>query len=183
MPVELEAEEKIKIPESVSVEKHKDELKVSGENGEIVKRFSHPTIEIEIDDEEVILRVDRPSKKEKALLGTYKSHIENMVKGAQEDFVYKLKILYSHFPMEVTAEQDNVVIKNFVGENKPRNAKIVGDTKAQIEGSEVIIRGPDKEAVAQTAANIESTTKISKADPRVFQDGIYIIEKAGKPLS
>jgi len=183
MPVEIESEEKIKIPESVSVEKHKDELKVSGENGEVIKRFTHPTIKIEIDEDEVALRVDRPSKKEKALQGTYKSHIENMIKGAQEDFVYKLKILYSHFPMEVTAEQNKVVIKNFVGENKPREAKIVGSTKAEVDGNEVIVRGPDKEAVAQTAANIESTTKITKADPRVFQDGIYITEKAGKPLS
>ncbi len=183
MPIELESEERIEIPENVSVEKHKDELKVSGENGEVVKRFTHPTINIEIEEDEVILRVDRPSKKERALQKTYKSHIENMIKGAQEDFVYKLKILYSHFPMEVTAEQDKVVIKNFVGENKPRIAKIVGSTEAKIDGNEVTVSGPDKEAVAQTAANIESTTKISKSDPRVFQDGIYITEKAGKPLS
>jgi len=183
MPVELESEEKIKIPENVSVEKHKDELKVSGENGEIVKKFTHPSIRIEIEDEDVVLSTERPSKKEKALQGTYKSHIENMIKGAQEDFVYKLKILYSHFPMEVTSEQDKVVIKNFVGENKPRTADIIGATKAEIDGDQIIVKGPDKEAVAQTAANIESTTKISKADPRVFQDGIYITEKAGKPLS
>ncbi|MBS3781727.1 MAG: 50S ribosomal protein L6 [Candidatus Thermoplasmatota archaeon] len=183
MPVELESEERIKIPENVSVEKQDDELRVSGENGEIVKRFSHPVIEIEIDEKEVVLKVYRPSKKAKALQKTYKSHINNMIQGAQEDFVYKLKILYSHFPMEVTSEQDKVVIKNFVGENKPRNAKIVGSTEAEVDGNQIIVRGPDKEAVAQTAANIESTTKISKADPRVFQDGIYITEKAGKPLS
>ena len=183
MPVELEAKEEIKIPENVSVEKHNDEIKVSGENGEVVKTFSHPSIIFEVEDERVILRVDRPSKKEKALLGTYSSHVENMIKGAQEDFVYKLKILYSHFPMEVTAEQDKVVIKNFVGENKPRDAEVIGSTEAEVDGNQITVRGPDKEAVAQTAANIESTTKISKADPRVFQDGIYITEKAGKPVS
>ncbi len=183
MPVELMSEEKVKVPENVSVEKQKDELKVSGENGEIVKKFSHPTIEIEINDEEVVLKVERPSKKEKAQLGTFKSHLENMIKGAQEDFVYKLKIIYSHFPMEVTSEQDMMVIKNFVGENKPRKAKIIGSTEAEVDGNEITVKGPDKEAVAQTAANIESATKISNVDPRVFQDGIYITEKAGKPLN
>lgn len=182
MPVELESEEKIKIPENVSVKKQDGELKVSGENGKVTKKFPHPSIKIEIDDDEVVLRVDRPSKKEKALQGTYRSHIENMIEGAREDFVYKLKILYSHFPMEVTSEQDKIVIKNFVGENKPRNAEIIGSTEAEVDGNQIILRGPDKEAVAQTAANIESTTMISKADPRVFQDGIYITEKAGKPL-
>ncbi len=182
MAIELIAEERIDLPEDVSVERTKDELKISGENGEVVKNFSHPTIKLEITDDEIILKVDKPSKKERAQLGTFRSHIENMVKGAQEDFVYKLKIIYSHFPMEVTAEQSKVVIKNFVGENKPREAKIIGSTEAKIDGNEITVKGPDKEAVAQTAANIESATKISKADPRVFQDGIYITEKAGKSL-
>lgn len=182
MPVELISEEKVELPEDVSVEKQKDELKVYGENGEVVKSFSHPTIEIKARDDEIILSIETPSKKEKAQLGTYKSHIENMIEGAQEDFVYKLKIIYSHFPMEVTPEQDELVIKNFVGENKPRKAKIIGSTEAEVDGNELTVRGPDKDAVAQTAANIESATKISKADPRVFQDGIYITEKAGKPV-
>ncbi len=182
MPVEAKLEERIEIPENVNVEKRKEELVVSGENGEIQKKFEHPSIHIDIEDDEVVLTVDEPSKREKALAGTYKSHIENMIKGSKENFVYKLKIIYSHFPMEVTSEGNEVVIKNFVGENKPRRARIVGSAKATIEGDQVIVKGPDKEAVAQTAANIESMTKIPKADPRVFQDGIYITEKSGKPL-
>ncbi|MFP3871935.1 MAG: 50S ribosomal protein L6 [Candidatus Natronoplasma sp.] len=182
MPVVTILEERIEIPEDVSVEKRKYELIVSGENGEVKKKFAHPGIQIEVEEDEVVLTVDEPSKKEKALAGTYRSHIENMIEGAQEDFVYKLKIIYSHFPMEVTSEGDEVVIKNFVGENKPRRAKVLGSTEAKIEGDQVIVSGPDKEAVAQTAANIESMTKISKVDPRVFQDGIYITEKAGKPV-
>ncbi|MEF8873231.1 MAG: 50S ribosomal protein L6 [Candidatus Thermoplasmatota archaeon] len=182
MPVEAKLKERIEIPEDVSVEKRKDELIVSGENGEVEKKFDHPSIVVDVEGDEVVLTVEEPSKREKALAGTYRSHIENMIKGSREDFVYKLKIIYSHFPMEVTSEGDEVVIKNFVGENKPRRAKIVGSTEATIEGDQVIVKGPDKEAVAQSAANIESMTKISKADPRVFQDGIYITEKAGKPL-
>ncbi len=182
MPVAAKIEEKIEIPENVSVEEHGDEIKVSGENGESSKKFTHPTIHVSVEDEEIVVHVEEPSKQEKALLGTYKSHVDNMVQGAQEDFVYKLKIIYSHFPMEVNADQNNVIIKNFVGENKPRKAPIEGPTKVEIEGDEVVVRGPDKEAAAQTAANIEATTQISKADPRVFQDGIYITEKAGKAV-
>ena len=183
MTLELKAEEKIEVPEEVTVEMDNNELKVSGENGQLTREFSHPRINIEINEEEVNLVVDQPSKSDKALLGTYKSHIDNMIQGAQEDFVYKLKIIYSHFPMEVTAEQDEVVVRNFVGESKPRRAKIVGSTKAEIDGDEVTVKGPNKEHVSQTAANIESTTNISRTDPRVFQDGIYITEKAGKPIS
>ncbi len=182
MALELKAEEEIEIPEGLTVEKRGDELRVSGENGELVRTLSHPKIHLEVEDDKVKLEVDKPSKSDKALLGTYRAHINNMIKGAQEDFIYKLKIIYSHFPMEVTAEQDEVVIKNFVGENKARRAKIRGSTKAQIDGDEITIRGPNKEDVAQTTANIESATKISGKDPRVFQDGIYLVEKTGKSI-
>ncbi len=42
----------------------------------------------------------------------------------------------------------------------------------------MILSGPDIERVGQSAANIERTTKIRDYDPRVFQDGIYIVDKA-----
>jgi large subunit ribosomal protein L6 len=35
--------------------------------------------------------------------------------------------------------------------------------------------------VSQTAANIEQSTRIKGFDPRVFQDGIYIVAKAEAP--
>ncbi len=38
--------------------------------------------------------------------------------------------------------------------------------------------GHDVEIVGQSAANIERTTRIRDYDPRVFQDGIYLIEHA-----
>jgi large subunit ribosomal protein L6 len=45
-----------------------------------------------------------------------------------------------------------------------------------------VLTGSDLEQVSQTAANIERATKIRGFDPRVFQDGIYITEKAGRPI-
>jgi large subunit ribosomal protein L6 len=47
----------------------------------------------------------------------------------------------------------------------------------EIRGQEVIVEGIDKEECGQTAANLEQATKIKDKDPRVFQDGIYIVEK------
>ena len=49
--------------------------------------------------------------------------------------------------------------------------------KVTVNGDEVVVTGIDKEKVGNTAANIESATRIRKRDPRVFQDGIYIVEK------
>lgn len=182
MPIVAKLEEKINIPEDVKVEMMGREIKISGPNGENKRSFTDKRIDIEAHSDKIILSVKNPTKREKALLGTYTSHIKNMVEGVQEDFEYKLKILYSHFPVKVRAERDEVVIENFFGEQKPRRAEIVGDTTVKIQGDIVTVRGCNKEQVAQTAANIESTTRVKNVDTRVFQDGIYIIEKAGKPI-
>jgi large subunit ribosomal protein L6 len=100
-----------------------------------------------------------------------------MIKGVTEGFEYGMKIVYSHFPMKTTVKKDGFIIENFLGEAAPRKAKIVGETKVQISGDEVTVKGLNKEEVGQTAANIELATYIKHYDPRVFQDGIYIVNK------
>ena len=52
-----------------------------------------------------------------------------------------------------------------------------GDAKVSVKGDEVTITGVNKEDVGQTMANLEQATKIRGKDPRVFQDGIYLVSK------
>ncbi len=182
MPIAAKLEKVVKIPDDVNFNRTGDEIEISGPNGTISRRFPDKRIDIDLIENEISLSVKDPSKREKALLGTYNSHLQNMVDGVQKDFEYKLKIVYSHFPVKVRSEGDEVVIENFVGEKKPRRAPILGETKVDIQGDEVFVKGLNKEDVAQTAANIESATRIKNTDNRVFQDGIYIIEKAGRQI-
>lgn len=182
MPLAAKLENIVEIPDDVNVKRSGDEVEVSGPNGTIKRRFTDRRVDIDINSDRIELLVKDPSKREKALLGTYTSHLQNIIEGVQKDFEYKLKIVYSHFPVKVRSEGDEVVIENFVGEKKPRRAPILGDTKVDIKGDEVLVKGLHKEDVAQTAANIESATRIRNTDNRVFQDGIYIIEKAGRPI-
>ena len=100
-----------------------------------------------------------------------------MIKGVKNGFEYRMKIVYSHFPMKTTVRKDGLYIENFLGESSPRKAKIIGSTKVQVSGDEVILTGNNKEDTGQTAANIELATNIKGYDPRVFQDGIYIVSK------
>ena len=60
--------------------------------------------------------------------------------------------------------------------------KIKEGVKVAVEGDKVKVEGTDKELVGQTAANIETLTKIKGRDRRIFQDGIFIINKGGKEL-
>ncbi|MEM2816736.1 MAG: 50S ribosomal protein L6, partial [Candidatus Bathyarchaeia archaeon] len=105
------------------------------------------------------------------------AHINNMIIGVRKGFTYKLKIVFSHFPISVKVQGKTVIIENFTGERNPRRAKIIGDVKVKVAGDDILIQGINIEDVSQTAANIEQATKIRKKDPRVFLDGIYVYER------
>jgi large subunit ribosomal protein L6 len=69
-----------------------------------------------------------------------------------------------------------VNIENFIGERYPRIATIAENVEVSVKGDDVIVSGPDKEAIGQTSTNIRRACRIKEKDPRVFQDGIYLYE-------
>lgn len=171
--------EKVKIPPGVSVSIAGPKIKVKGPKGELQRELWSPEIAIKMQDSTVLIETPSERRKSRALVGTFASHISNMIKGVVEGYECRLKIVYAHFPIQVKLEGDKVSIVNFLGEKRPRKAQIVGkETKVKITADEVVVTGIDKEAVGQTAANIEQATRIKGYDPRVFQDGIYITRKA-----
>ncbi len=175
--------EVVKIPEGISVEILDGDIKITGPKGEISKKLHYSGIKLYKEDDSVVIEMEYPKKTQRALIGTFASHIKNMSTGVTEGFEYKLKIIYAHFPMTVKVVGDAVEISNFLGEKVPRKAKIVGkDAKVSIKGSEVTVSGISIEDVGQTAANIEQATKIKRRDRRVFQDGIYLTERNGVPI-
>ncbi|RME55504.1 50S ribosomal protein L6 [Candidatus Woesearchaeota archaeon] len=171
----------LEIPEGVTVELN-ESLKVKGPNGEVNKNLNHPTVEIVVEENKVIVKPKKLTKKEKSLINTYVAHIKNMFKGVTEGFTYKLKVCSGHFPMSVSVEGDKLVVKNFLGEKVPRTAKLLPNVKVEVNGDDVVVTGADKEAVGQTAANIEQSTRITNRCKTRFQDGIWITEKAGKVM-
>lgn len=142
-------------------------------------RFFHAEeIMFEKKDGKIVLRAEKDSKQINAVLNSVEAHITNMVKGLQKDYEYKLAIVYSHFPMTVAVKGSFVEISNFGGEKKTRKARIFGTTSVQVKGKEILVKGHDKEATGQTAASIENASHVRGGkDKRVFQDGIYIVER------
>ncbi len=177
MPVADVVKYKITVPEGVEARLDGFELHIKGPKGELVREFKHTRVKMKIEDGKIIIYCPLPKKKEYALAGTWRAHVLNMIKGVKEGFEYQLKILYAHFPMKVSVKENKVVIENFMGERSPRYAEIFGDTKVEIKGDVVIVKSINKEHAGQTAANIEKATRIKNRDPRVFQDGIYIVKK------
>ena len=167
----------VEIPEGVEGKLEGRIVTIKGEKGELVRDFSHAPINIQLDGKTVTVQASWPRKKEAALVGTIRSHIQNMIKGVTKGFTYKLKIVFSHFPITVKIKEKTLTIENFTGERNPRKAKIMGDTKVTVKGDDIIVQGINLEDVSQTAANIQNATKIRNKDPRVFLDGIYVYEK------
>ncbi len=176
--------EEVPIPEGVEVKVEGKRVTVKGPKGELTRDFSHArgvliSVVEEGGEKKVKVEAYFANRRKKALVGTIASHIENMITGVTKGFRYKMKIVYSHFPINVKVDEKNklIYIENFLGEKAPRVAKIHGNVKITVKGDDVIIEGINIEEVGQTAANIEQATKVKEFDRRVFMDGIYIYER------
>jgi len=176
--IELEVD----IPENVDVEIKENAVIVKGNLGELTREFPPRPVKISKKNNSIRLSIDSNKRRQKAVLGTYMGHIQNMIRGVSEGITYKLRIVYSHFPMSIRVQENTLLIENFLGEKHPRKTKILENVSVDVKGQDVTVTGIDKENVAQTAANLEQATRINGLDPRVFQDGIYIVEKDGKEI-
>jgi large subunit ribosomal protein L6 len=170
----------ITLPDDVSASVDHLDLTVEGPNGSVTRRLWYPDVTVSVADGAVHIDTPETDAKTLATVGTFRSHVENMVHGVTDGWEYEMKVFYSHFPMQVNVEGDEVVIENVLGERAPRRAPIHGDTEVSVDGEEITLSGPNIEDVGQTAADIEQLTRVSGKDTRVFQDGVYITSKPNR---
>ncbi len=167
----------IPIPDGVVVNVENRKVTVRGTKATLTRDFAYSSVSIETDGKNVRVSAKWPRKKEASLVGTIESHVKNMITGVTKGFTYKMKIVFSHFPITVKVQGKAVLVENFTGERRPRHAKILGDVKVKLEPEDIIIQGANLEDVSQTAANIERMTRVTNKDPRVFLDGLYVYER------
>jgi large subunit ribosomal protein L6 len=172
-----EVARQVEIPDGVKVQVADGTVTIKGPKGELSRRLWYPGIEILKEESHLVVNSKFDRKHQRAMVGTLAAHIGNMITGVTSGFEYKMKVVYSHFPIQLKASPNEVTISNFLGERKPRNAKIIAGTKVNLGKDEVTVSGIDKEKVGQTMANIEQATRVKGFDVRVFQDGIYLVEK------
>ena len=167
----------IQVPDNVDATLQGKKVSVKGAKGSLTRDFSFAPIAIEAEGKNIRIWAKWPRKKEAALVGTIYSHIQNMITGVTKGYSYKLKIVFSHFPISIKLQGRSVLIENFTGERRARSVKIIGDVKVKLEPDDIIVEGANLEDVSQTAANIEQATKVRNKDPIVFLDGIYVYER------
>ena len=170
----------IKMNEDINAQLDGSLLTLKGPKGETKREFDDKSIKIEHKDGSIILKAPKFSKMNKKLIKSQAAHIRNMARGCMEAYKYTLKICSGHFPMNVSVSNDQFIVKNFLGEKVPRTLKLKAGASVRVEGNLVVVESTSKETAGQVSADIEQLTRRTHYDGRIFQDGIWITEKAGK---
>jgi len=168
----------VDIPEGVTVDVKSRVMTVTGPRGTLTRSFKHLNVAISVAKKHVKVDIWFAKKKQIATLNTVCSHIRNLITGVTKGFVYKMRFVYAHFPINVALDPTNhVEIRNFLGEKRARRVKLLPgveyvrtkDVKDQIE-----LIGNDLQSVSLQAAQIWGATRVRNKDIRKFLDGIYV---------
>ena len=118
-------EHTVEIPEGVTATIDGGKITITGPKGSVSRDFVSARHDVFQEGGALIVRIDIPRRKERALAGTWYAHLNNMVKGVTDGFTYTLKALYSHFPMTLAVKGNEFVVNNYFGERVPRSAAIL----------------------------------------------------------
>lgn len=175
-------EKTIEIPQGIDASVEGFKVKVKGKLGELERNFYNRgtanILKIERGDKEIKVSSKLDNREGKALVGTTIAHISNLFEGVSNGYKYKLKVVYTHFPISLKQEGDKIVLSNFLGQKGNKKVKMPSGVKVDLKGADIEVSGLDKELVGQAAATLEKLPGTCKNDKRRFQDGIYIVEKA-----
>jgi len=178
--------EELDIPEGIEIAVKSRIISVTGPRGTLKKNIRHVNMDIRLVKgkiNKVTFAVWQGGRKHVACLRTIKSMVSNMITGVTKGFLYKMRTVYAHFPINAIIPDDGrtMEIRNFLGEKTVRHVKMldgvtVSESKAQKD--ELIIQGNDVDMVSQSAASIQGVCRVRNKDIRKFLDGIYVSEKS-----
>ena len=172
---------------SVEVEIKARKVKVTGPRGSLERDFTKISMDLrKVGTKSIRLDMWFANRKQLASVRTVMSHIENLFVGVTQGYSYKMRFVYSHFPINVTLAGNNVEIRNFLGEKRVRKVALlpgVKYTRSADVKDEIELTGNDIANVSLTAAQIQQSTAVRHKDLRKFLDGIYVSEKGPIPVA
>ena len=168
----------VEIPDKAKVEVSEDNVvRVTGPLGELSFGF-HPDMRIAVEGD--VVQVSRPTnqRQHRSLHGVTRSLIANMVHGVTEGYEKRLLLNGVGYRAELSGK--TLVLR--VGYSHSVEIEPLGDTTFEVEANTtVIVRGIDKQAVGQVAADIRAVRPVEPYRGRGIR---YIDEhvrrKAGK---
>ncbi len=166
----------IEIPAKTTVTVNGDVVTVKGPLGELSRSFKKNII-IEVAGNKVELKPVKDTLENKALWGTYSSHITNMVEGVNKGYTNRLVVEGIGFKADITPVE--IVFK--VGFSHPVKVSIPKNLKVTSDKGIIVINGIDKELVTSFASSLKA---IKKPEPYkgkgIRFEGEVIRRKEGK---
>lgn len=151
-------------------------LTVKGAKGTLTKRV-HPVVDIAINAGEVMVTPKDRSRLAKALIGTYASHVKNMLKGVETPFVKKL--ILEGVGYKVAIDGKNIVLT--VGFSHTVPLAIPEDVAAKVEKNTITLESINRESLGQFAADIR---RVKPPEPYLGKgiryEGEVVRRKQGK---
>jgi len=150
---------------------------VAGPRGQL-DRVCHPDMTIALEDGTLVVRRPSDSKLHRALHGLTRSLLANMVAGVTAGFEKRLEIQGTGY----RAEFKNQRLEFALGYSHPVVFEAPAGVELAVEGvNVVVVRGSDKEAVGQTAANIRKLRPVEPYKGKgVRYAGVHVRRRAGK---
>ncbi|MCI1894923.1 50S ribosomal protein L6 [Lacticaseibacillus suilingensis] len=140
----------ITVPAGVTVTKDGDNITVKGPKGELTRAFAP---EIEMKQEGTEISFSRPDDSFKALHGTMRANLNNMVVGVTEGYVKQLKLVGVGYRAQKQGEK---LVLN-VGYSHPVEMQAPKGVSIDVpSNTEINVSGISKQVVGQFAAEIRA---------------------------
>lgn len=142
----------VSLPSGVEVKLDGQALAVKGGKGSL-ELAVHSLVEVQLGDGVLTFAARNSSKESRAMSGTIRSLVSNMVTGVNEGFEKKLQLNGVGYRAKATGKTLNLTLgfSHPVDYDLPEG--IVAETPSQ---TEIVIKGIDKQAVGQVAAEIRA---------------------------
>jgi large subunit ribosomal protein L6 len=170
------AKRPIAIPKQAEISVSADTISVKGPKGTLTKP-AHRLISVVVGEGGVQVAQKTPSREAQALVGTYASHMRNMMHGVTAGFSKKLLIEGVGYKWEVAGNSLNMAL----GFSHPVKMTIPAGLTVVAERGALTVSGFDKEAIGQFAANVRAFKKPEPYKGKgIRYEGEVIRRKQGK---
>ncbi len=170
----------IDIPQGVEVVLEGKKVFIKGKNGSLVFEV-RPDIEVTKENNQLTVVPGKGTenllKTTKALWGTTRQILFNMVQGVTTGYEKKLEI--EGVGYRAVLEGDSLVLH--IGFTNPVKLKIPEGIKVAVEKNTVVVSGPEKQAVGQFAASVRGTRVVEPYKGKgIKYQGEQVRRKLGK---
>lgn len=139
----------VEMPEGVSLAVSGQTIEVSGPKGTLERKLAKG-LEVKTDKGQIIVSPKKSDKKYRALHGTFRALIANMVKGVSEGWSKELELVGTGYRAE--ASDKDLILS--VGYSHPVKIEAPEGISFEIEKTKITVNGIDKELVGKIAAEI-----------------------------